>query len=193
VKPDVVVPIPDTARAAANSLALTMDIPLREGLIKNRYVARTFIMPGQSKRSLSVRQKLNPVRSQIRGKDVLLVDDSIVRGTTSKQIVQMVRDAGARKVYLAITAPPLRHPCVYGIDMMTRGEFIAKRRSVKRIGELIGADRLVYQTHEGLIGAVPEKGCKQEYCAACFTGKYPTGLTKRDHVLLEKERKRWSR
>ena len=192
VRADVVVPIPDTARVAANSLALALDIPLREGLIKNRYIARTFIMPDRDDRARSVRQKLNPVRSQIRGKDVLLVDDSIVRGNTSRTIVKMVRDAGARRVYLAITAPPLRHPCCYGIDMMTRGEFIAKRRSVKRIREQIGADALVYQTYDGLLAALRACGIERSYCTACFRGVYPTGITKRDLIRLERERQRWS-
>ncbi len=192
IKPDVIVPIPDTARAASNSLARVMDIQLREGLIKNRYIARTFIMPGQAKRNLSVRQKLNPVRSQVKGKNVLLVDDSVVRGTTSKQIVQMVREAGARKVFLAITAPPLRHPCVYGIDMMTRGEFIAKRHNIPKITELIGVDALVYQTYDGLVNAVRGKDSKRRFCTACFTGDYPTGITRNDLRRMERERRHWA-
>ena len=191
VKPDVIVPVPDTARAAANSLSRVLDVPLREGLIKNRYIARTFIMPGQERRTQSVRQKLNPVRSQIRGRDVMLVDDSIVRGTTSREIVQMVRDAGARKVFLAITAPPLRHPCVYGIDMMTRGEFIAKRLSVRKITELVGADALVYQSYEGLVNAVRAGDGKRRYCTACFTGDYPTGIERRDLDAMSRDRKKW--
>jgi len=189
---DVVVPVPDTARAAANSLSKALGIELREGLIKNRYIARTFIMPGQENRSLSVLQKLNPLRSQIRGKHVLLVDDSIVRGTTSKEIVQMVRNAGARSVSLAITAPPLRHPCVYGIDMMTRGEFIARRHPVERIRKLIGADALVYQTYQGLVRAVSPPGETRDFCTACFSGRYPTGITRRDLTRLERERHKWS-
>ncbi|OYD14492.1 amidophosphoribosyltransferase [candidate division WOR-3 bacterium JGI_Cruoil_03_51_56] len=191
IKPDVVVPIPDTARAAANQLGRTIGIQLREGLIKNRYIGRTFIMPGKENRTLSVRQKLNPVRSQIKNKDILLVDDSIVRGTTSKEIVQMVREAGARKVYLAITAPPLRYPCVYGIDMMTRGEFIAKRYSIERIRKLIGADALIYQTYEGLIDAVQGKEKNRKFCTACFTGIYPTGITKRNLIRIERKRQQW--
>ncbi len=190
LRPDVVVPIPDTARAAARQLSETLGIGQREGLIKNRYIARTFIMPGSTDRTLSVRQKLNPVRSQVRGRHVLLVDDSIVRGTTSKQIVQMVREAGARSVSLAITAPPLRHPCVYGIDMMTRGEFIAKRHSVARIGRLIGADALVYQTYDGLVSAV-RGSFRRRFCTACFDGCYPTGIDHRDLVRMERERQKW--
>ena len=194
VKPNVIVPVPDTARPAASALASTLGIELREGLIKNRYIARTFIMHGQELRSLSVRQKLNPVRSQVQGMDVMLVDDSIVRGTTSREIVQMVRDAGARKVFLAITAPPLRFPCVYGIDMMTRGEFAAKGRTVEQVRRLVGADALVYQTYDGVVEAVASRpatvGCP--FCTACFNGEYPTGITRRGLAQLETERKRWA-
>jgi len=191
VKPNVIVPVPDTARPAANSLAATLGADLREGLIKNRYIARTFIMHGQNRRALSVRQKLNPVRSQVQGKDVMLVDDSIVRGTTSREIVRMVRDAGARKVFLAITAPPLRFPCVYGIDMMTRGEFVAKNRTVEQISRFVGADALVYQTYEGLVAAVRGDSVVPAFCTACFNGKYPTGVTRRHLAQMERERRRW--
>jgi len=191
VKPDVIIPVPDTARAAASSLASTLGVELREGLIKNRYIARTFIMHGQERRALSVRQKLNPVRSQVQGKDVMLIDDSVVRGTTSCEIVQMVRDAGARKVFLAITAPPLRCPCVYGIDMMTRGEFVAKDRTVEQVRKVVGADALVYQTYEGLVAAVRGDSAIPGFCTACFNGQYPTGVTKRYLAQMERERKRW--
>jgi amidophosphoribosyltransferase len=195
VRPDVVVPVPDTARPAANSLATALGIELREGLIKNRYVARTFIMHGQERRALSVRQKLNPVKSQVRDKDVLLVDDSIVRGTTSREIVQMVREAGARKVFLAITAPPLRCPCIYGIDMMTRGEFVAKGRTVEQIRGFVGADALVYQTYDGLVEAVaghgPSSLAPRSFCTACFDGNYPTRTTRRYLAQMERERQRW--
>ncbi|MBN2465984.1 amidophosphoribosyltransferase [candidate division WOR-3 bacterium] len=195
VRPDVVVPVPDTARPAANSLARTLGVGLREGLIKNRYVARTFIMHGQERRALSVRRKLNPVCSQMKDKAVMLVDDSIVRGTTSREIVQMVRDAGARRVFLAITAPPLRFPCVYGIDMMTRGEFAAKDRTVEQVRRLVGADALVYQTYEGLVEAVAGP-CRssltpRSFCTACFNGDYPTGITRRYLAQMERERQRW--
>lgn len=189
---DVVVAVPDTARTAAGSLAETLGLPLREGLIKNRYIARTFIMHGQDRRALSVRQKLNTVHSQIRGRNVLLVDDSIVRGTTSREIVQMVRDAGARKVFFAITAPPLRFPCVYGIDMMTRGDFIAKGRSTKRIGQTIGADALVYQSYDGLTAAVAGADRRRHFCTACFSGKYPTAISRAEFARMERERGCWS-
>jgi len=192
IRPDLVVPIPDTARAAANSLALAIDAPLREGLIKNRYIARTFIMPGQQLRARSVRAKLNAVRSQVRGRNILLVDDSIVRGTTSREIVRLVREAGARRVGLAITAPPLRHPCCYGIDMMTRGELVARRHAVPGIRKLIGADALVYQTHEGLLAALDSFDTGARFCAACFSGRYPTGIGRRDLERLERERRKWS-
>jgi amidophosphoribosyltransferase len=191
LQPDVIVPIPDTARAAASQISRVTGIELREGLIKNRYIARTFIMHGQDRRALSVRQKLNPVRSQVRGRKVLLVDDSIVRGTTSREIVQMVRDAGAREVYLAITAPPLRFPCVYGIDMMTRGEFAAKDRTVEQVRRLVRADALVYQTYDGLIDAVRGEHSDMGFCTACFNGEYPTDIAPRDLARMEAERKKW--
>jgi amidophosphoribosyltransferase len=191
LQPDVIVPIPDTARAAASQISRVTGIELSEGLIKNRYIARTFIMHGQDRRALSVRQKLNPVRSQVRDRKVMLVDDSIVRGTTSREIVQMVRDAGAHEVYLAITAPPLRFPCVYGIDMMTRGEFAAKGRTVEQVRRLVRADALVYQTYDGLIDAV--RGGRDDigFCTACFNGDYPTGIARRDLARMEAERKKW--
>ncbi len=191
IKADLVIPVPDTARPAGVALARLLKLELREGLIKNRYIARTFITPATVNRSVSVRQKLNPVRSQIKGKDILLIDDSIVRGTTSKEIVQMVRDAGARRVYLAVTAPPLRHPCVYGIDMMTRGEFIAKGKTERQIAEIIGADELIYQTYEGLIKAVAGPLTNRQFCTACFNGNYPTGISTSELRALEAERQRW--
>ncbi|MEO0004768.1 MAG: amidophosphoribosyltransferase [candidate division WOR-3 bacterium] len=191
LKPDIVIPVPDTARPAGAALAKVLGLEMREGLIKNRYIARTFITPRTVNRAASVRQKLNPVRSQIQGKDVLLVDDSIVRGTTSKEIVQLVRDAGAHRVYLAVTAPPLRHPCVYGIDMMTRGEFIAKGRTVDEIQKIIGADALIYQTFDGLTKGVQGENGNRKFCTACFNGDYPTGISERDLRQLEAERQRW--
>jgi amidophosphoribosyltransferase len=192
LRPDVIVPVPDTARPAASALSAALGVGLREGLIKNRYIARTFIMHGQERRILSVRQKLNPVRSQVQGKDVMLVDDSIVRGTTSREIVQMVRDAGARKVLLAITAPPLRFPCVYGIDMMTRGEFAAKNRTAEQVRKFVGADALVYQTYDGVAAAVRGDTAVPGFCTACFDGKYPTGVAKRYIAQMERERRRWT-
>jgi len=191
VQPDVVVPVPDTARPAASALASALGVQLREGLIKNRYIARTFIMHGQERRILSVRQKLNPVRSQVQGRDVMLVDDSIVRGTTSREIVQMVREAGARKVFLAITAPPLRFPCVYGIDMMTRGEFAARDLTVEQIRRVVNADALIYQTYPGLVAAVRGHSAVPGFCTACFDGRYPTGVSQRYLAQMERERRSW--
>jgi amidophosphoribosyltransferase len=191
IRPDIVIPVPDTARPAGSALARMLNLEMREGLIKNRYIARTFITPATINRAVSVRQKLNPVRSQIQGKDILLVDDSIVRGTTSRELVQMVREAGARRVYLAVTAPPLRYPCVYGIDMMTRGEFIAKGRTEQQIARIIGVDELIYQTYDGLIQAVRGNQQDRKFCTACFNGVYPTGITERDLQALEAERRRW--
>ncbi|WP_148715840.1 amidophosphoribosyltransferase [Chitinolyticbacter meiyuanensis] len=174
---DVVIPIPDTSRDAALQLANALGLPYREGFMKNRYIGRTFIMPGQASRKKSVRQKLNPIAVEFRGKNVLLVDDSIVRGTTSKEIVQMVRDSGAKKVYLASAAPPVKFPHVYGIDMPTRAELIATGRSAEQIAEEIGADAVIYQELTDLISACREAsgGAITEFETSCFDGKYITG------------------
>jgi amidophosphoribosyltransferase len=173
---DTVIPIPDSSRPAAMELAFRLGLPYREGFVKNRYIGRTFIMPGQAVRRKSVRQKLNAIAQEFRGKNVLLVDDSIVRGTTSREIVQMARDAGARKVYFASAAPPVRYPNVYGIDMPTRGELIASDRSDEEIRREIGADALIYQDLEALKQAVhavnPSITC---YETSCFDGQYITG------------------
>ena len=173
---DVVIPIPDTSRTSALQLANNLELKYREGFIKNRYIGRTFIMPGQKQRKRSVRQKLNPIGLEFKGKNVLLVDDSIVRGTTSSQIIQMARDAGANKVYFASAAPPVRYPNVYGIDMPSGDELIAHGRSEEQICEAIGADWLVYQDLEDLTGAI-EKGNPsiEGFEASVFTGKYITG------------------
>jgi amidophosphoribosyltransferase len=174
---DVVIPIPDSSRPSAMELAQTLGIPYREGFVKNRYIGRTFIMPGQSTRRKSVRQKLNTVGEEFRGKRVLLVDDSIVRGTTSREIVEMARSAGALKVYFASAAPPVRFPNVYGIDMPTRGELIATDRSDEEIAAEIGADGLVYQDIEALKTSVRElsDGRLSSFDASCFDGNYITG------------------
>lgn len=172
---DVVIPIPDTSRTSALEVAYHLEVKYREGFIKNRYIGRTFIMPGQHERKKSVRQKLNPIDLEFKGKNVLLVDDSIVRGTTSRQIIQMAREAGARKVYMASAAPPVRYPNVYGIDMPAMEEFIAHNKTVDEIAHEIGADWLVYQDLEDLIYSV-RKGNKnlQEFDCSCFDGKYVT-------------------
>jgi len=173
---DAIIPVPESSRPSAMQLAQRLGIPYREGFVKNRYVGRTFIMPGQATRKKSVRQKLNTIGSEFQGRRVLLVDDSIVRGTTSKEIVQMARDAGATKVYLASAAPPVRHPNVYGIDMPTRGELIAHGRSVEEIRQWIGADALIYQDIDAMKQAVgsinPRVG---GFEASCFDGCYITG------------------
>ena len=173
---DVVVPIPDTSRSTALEVAYHLNVKYREGFIKNRYIGRTFIMPGQKERKKSVRQKLNPIDLEFKGKNVLLVDDSIVRGTTSKQIVQMARDAGAKKVYMASAAPPVRYPNVYGIDMASHEEFVAHNRTIEEISDIIGADRLIYQDLEDLKWAV-HRGNKSinAFDCSCFDGEYVTG------------------
>jgi amidophosphoribosyltransferase len=173
---DVVMPIPDTSRTSALELAAMLGKPYREGFIKNRYIGRTFIMPGQQQRKKSVRQKLNPIDLEFEGKNVLLVDDSIVRGTTSGQIVQMAREAGARKVYFASAAPPVRFPYVYGIDMPSATELVANNRTTEEIAEFIGADKLIYQNLEDLIEAVGAGSAQiKQFDTSCFSGEYVTG------------------
>ncbi len=172
---DVVIPIPDTSRVAGAELAARLGVNYREGFIKNRYIGRTFIMPGQAQRKKSVRQKLNPVDIEFRGKNVLLVDDSIVRGTTSQEIIQMARDAGARKVYFASAAPPVRFPNVYGIDMPSASELVAHGRTEAELETLLGADRLIFQDLVDLIEAVKHKSSKIErFDTSVFTGEYIT-------------------
>jgi amidophosphoribosyltransferase len=173
---DVVIPIPESSRPSAMQLAQKLGKPYREGFVKNRYVGRTFIMPGQGMRKKSVRQKLNTIAMEFKGRNVLLVDDSIVRGTTSKEIVQMARDAGARKVYMASAAPPVRYPNVYGIDMPTKEELIAHNRSIEEIREFIGADALIYQDVDAMKKVVKAlNGALNGFEASCFDGHYVTG------------------
>jgi amidophosphoribosyltransferase len=173
---DVVIPIPDTSSTSALQVAYHLGVKYREGFIKNRYIGRTFIMPGQAERMQSVRRKLNAIPLEFRNKNVLLVDDSIVRGTTSKQIIRLAREAGARKVYFASAAPPVRYPNVYGIDMPAATELIANGREVEEIQELIGADRLIYQDLNGLIRAVRHgNSAITEFDTSCFSGEYVTG------------------
>ena len=173
---DVVIPVPDTSRTSALQMAWELGIKYREGFIKNRYIGRTFIMPGQAERRKSVRQKLNAIDLEFRGKNVLLVDDSIVRGTTSKQIIQMARDAGAKKVYFASAAPPVRYPNVYGIDMPTTKELIGYGRNSDEICDAIGADRVFYQKLEDLEDAVREGNSEiSGFDSSCFSGEYVTG------------------
>ncbi|WP_374557622.1 amidophosphoribosyltransferase [Thermomonas sp.] len=174
---DVVIPIPDTSRDSALEIANVLGVKYREGFIKNRYVGRTFIMPGQGERAKSVKRKLNPIPLEFRNRVVLLVDDSIVRGTTSQQIVQMARDAGAKKVYLASAAPPVRHPNVYGIDMPSREELVAHGRTEKEIEQLLGCDWLIYQDLADLEAAVAgPKFPGRRFDSSCFSGEYVTGI-----------------
>ena len=173
---DVIIPIPESSRPSATQLAHLLGVQYREGFVKNRYVGRTFIMPGQGVRKKSVRQKLNVIVSEFKGRNVLLVDDSIVRGTTSREIVQMARDAGARKVYLASAAPPVRFPNVYGIDMPTSSELVAHGRTNEEIREWIGCDALIYQDVEGMKKAIGSLNPKLDgFDASCFDGVYVTG------------------
>jgi amidophosphoribosyltransferase len=180
---DVVIPIPDTSRPSAIELAYHLGVKYREGFIKNRYIGRTFIMPGQKMRKASVRRKLNPIGIEFKGKNVLLVDDSIVRGTTCQQIIQMAREAGANKVYFASAAPPVRYPNVYGIDMPAAQELIAHNRSESEIARIIGADWLIYQDLDDLIDAV-QKGNRAitEFDCSCFNGKYVTRTIDSDYL-----------
>jgi len=188
---DVVIPIPESSRPSAMQLALRIGKPYREGFVKNRYVGRTFIMPGQAVRKRSVRQKLNAIGVEFRGRNVLLVDDSIVRGTTSKEIVQMAREAGARKVYMASAAPPVRHPNVYGIDMPSRDELIAAGRSIEEVRAFIGADALIYQDVDAMKRVVHALNPKLAgFEASCFDGQYITGdISEADFAAIEQQRR----
>ncbi|HEY8027260.1 MAG TPA: amidophosphoribosyltransferase [Burkholderiaceae bacterium] len=180
---DVVMPIPDSSRPAAMELALKLNLDYREGFIKNRYIGRTFLMPGQAMRRKSVRQKLNAIASEFKGKTVLLVDDSIVRGTTSREIVQMARDSGAKRVIFASAAPPVKYPNVYGIDMPTRNELIAYGRSEEEICREITADALVYQDIDALKRSISDANpMLKNFEASCFDGVYVTGDISRDYL-----------
>ena len=173
---DVVIPIPDSSRPSAMQLANRLNLPYREGFIKNRYIGRTFIMPGQAIRRRSVRQKLNAIGMEFKGKNVLLIDDSIVRGTTSREIVQMAREAGANKVYMASAAPPVRYPNVYGIDMPTSTELVAHGRTVEEVRQIIGCDALIYQDVDAMKQAIGSLSTKLDgFDASCFDGVYVTG------------------
>jgi len=188
---DVVMPIPDSSRPSAMQLAAKLNLNYREGFIKNRYVGRTFIMPGQAVRKKSVRQKLSTIETEFRGKNVLLVDDSIVRGTTSREIVEMARTAGANKVYFASAAPPVRFPNVYGIDMPTPSELIASGRDTQDIAREIGVDGLVYQELSDLTQVIQERNPAITQCeASCFDGKYVTGDVDAAYLAgLERQRR----
>jgi amidophosphoribosyltransferase len=187
---DVVIPIPESSRPSATQLAHLLGIAYREGFVKNRYVGRTFIMPGQGVRKKSVRQKLNVIASEFKGRNVLLVDDSIVRGTTSREIVQMARDAGAKKVYLASAAPPVRYPNVYGIDMPAAAELVASGRTDEEVAAVIGADWLIYQDLSDLEAAVRhDKANVHAFDTSCFSGEYVTGdVTPEYLVRLQADR-----
>ncbi|MSQ55497.1 MAG: amidophosphoribosyltransferase [Betaproteobacteria bacterium] len=183
LKIDVVIPIPDSSRPSAMQLAQGLGVAYREGFVKNRYIGRTFIMPGHAVRRRSVRQKLNPIGVEFAGKNVLLVDDSIVRGTTSREIVQMARESGARKVYFASAAPPVRFPNVYGIDMPTRSELIGAHRSEDEVGREIGADALIYQDLSALKDAVRQVNPRLvNFETSCFDGQYVTGDVTSDYL-----------
>jgi amidophosphoribosyltransferase len=175
VEADLVIPVPDSGNAAARGLARAAGLPQDDGFIKNRYVARTFIQPGQELRRHGLRLKFNPLPEVVRGRRLIVVDDSIVRGNTTRQIVQMLRDAGAAEVHLRISAPPIKHPCRYGIDMSTREEMIAHGRSVEEIARELRADSLAYLSLEGVYEAV--RGSRGTHCDACFSGDYPIAGT----------------
>ncbi len=188
--PDVVIPIPDSSRDAAMAVAQELGVPYREGLVKNRYIGRTFIMPNQDARSDSIRRKLNPIPLEFKDKNVLLVDDSVVRGNTSRRIVAMARSVGARNVYFGVTSPPLKAPCPYGIDMASKREFIATGRNTDEIAESLGIDYMQYLDREAMNKAAGEGNpVIESFCNACFTGEYPTGdVTLERLQAIEQER-----
>jgi amidophosphoribosyltransferase len=175
VEADLVIPVPDSGNAAARGLARASGLPQDDGFIKNRYVARTFIQPGQELRRHGLRLKFNPLPEVVQGKRLVVVDDSIVRGNTTRQIVQMLREAGAAEVHLRISAPPIKHPCHYGIDMSTREEMIAHGRTVQEVADELGADSLHYLSLSGVCEAVGTE--RATHCDACFSGEYPLAGT----------------
>lgn len=181
---DIVMPVPDTSIPAAISFSEEKGLRYREGVMKNRYIGRTFIMESQSKRENAVRDKLNPMRSEVNGKRVAMIDDSIVRGTTSREIVEMLKKEGAKEVHLLSTCPPIKYPCVYGIDFSTRGELIAGEKGIEEIRREIGCDSLTYQSLEGLCRAIGSK----QLCTACLSGEYPTGITHEEVRMLGAKR-----
>ncbi len=187
---DVVVPVPDSSRPAAIEIARLLKLKYREGLVKNRYIGRTFIMPGDQIRQKTIRQKLNPIADVFQGKNVLIVDDSIVRGNTSRSIIQMVRQAGAKSVYFVSYSAPLTNPCVYGIDMQTKSEFIANGVQADEVAARIGADRVLFQDNHDMEQAVRRQNpAIRTFCTACFSGKYPTGDVSRNYLeQIEQER-----
>ncbi len=188
---DAVIPVPESARTAAQTMAETLGVPYREGFVKNRYVGRTFIMSSDKQRQDSVRAKLNPIRVEFEGKRVLILDDSIVRGNTSRQLVRIARQMGAEKVYLASYSPPLLYPCPYGIDMSTKREFIARGRTTEEVAAELGADFLLFQDLDEMLEVVKalSTGGDKEFCRACFDGDYPTGdVTDAMLATIEQER-----
>jgi len=190
LKADAVIPVPESARSAAQTMAEGLGLPCREGFVKNRYVGRTFIMPNDEARQRTIRTKLNPIRSEFEGKSVIIMDDSIVRGNTSRHMVKIAREMGASKVYLASYSPQLLFPCLYGVDMATKREFIARDRTDEEIAAEVGADAVVYQTIAEMEDAVRSSGNeKLKFCKACFEGSYPTGdITDQMIGDIEKDR-----
>ena len=187
--PDAVIPVPDSSRDAAFAFAMELGVPYREGLVKNRYIGRTFIMPNQAARTNSIRRKLNPIPIEFKGKNVVLIDDSVVRGT-SRRIVEMVREAGAENVYFGVTSPPLVAPCPYGVDMASKREFVATDRTVDQVAESLGVDHLLYLDRDDMNEAARAGNPKiEQFCNACFTGDYPTPEVTLERLkLIEAER-----
>jgi amidophosphoribosyltransferase len=176
---DVVIPVPDSGLPAAIGYSKEAGIPFEMGLIRSHYVGRTFIEPQDSIRHFGVRLKLSPVRSVVDGRRVIVVDDSLVRGTTSRKIVKMLRNAGAREVHLRISAPPTTHPCFYGINTPNRSELVAASHTVEEIGRYVTCDSIAYLSHDGMMAAVGGDSAGTGYCSACFTGRYPVALSSR--------------
>src|SRR5439155_19020995 len=186
VEADMVIPVPDTAGSAASGFAAAIGIPYGEGLMKNRYMGRTFIEPSQSLRERGVKLKLNPIPGAVRGKRLVVVDDSIIRGTTTRAIVQTLREAGASKVHLRITSPPVKWPCFYGIDMSTRQELVASDLSVDEVRQFVGADSLAYLSLDALVEATDSTS--DRFCRACFDGQYPIPIPEQGGKFLLEQR-----